>query len=210
MANAEILRTPSTADAFARANSVGEFLSFLQSMRERVKQCKSSVVSAELDLIRAPIEEHYVDNQGKPAMYQRFESALYDDAPTMLALWRSFEEYDTADLQLFKRLTKLELDGLKGDRHPRKIFDRSPFGVVALIVGSVTIWMSVLKTYSGQNLGELLLLLEAIRFNWIVGTMWVVGLFVVVWYIIKTHRNNSQVAFLSSVSRALDVYLDAA
>lgn len=186
---------------------MGVFLAFLQTMRERIKNEQKSAFASDLRLIRDPIEDHYEDDQGKAAMYQRFESALYDDAPAMLTLWQAFEDYGENELRCFQRLTKLEIDGLCGDRHPRKVIDRSPLGVAALVIGSVTIWMSILKTYSGQDLGKLLVLLEAIRFNWIVGTMWVVGLFVVVWYILKTHRNNCQVAFLSSVSRALDLYL---
>ena len=208
MANAEILRASDhIVDASTRANAVGRFLSFLHDMRENLKS-RDGANAVDLRLIRDPLEDHYVDDQGKPAMYQRFESALYDDAPTILKLWRSFDDYQRDELGLFQRLTKLELDGLTGDRHPRKILDRSPFGVAALIVGSVTIWMSMLKTFGGDDLGDLQQLLTLIQFNWIAGTMWIVGLFVVLWYIIKMHRNNSQVAFLSSVSRALELYLD--
>ncbi len=195
----------SLADHSSRAQQVGEFLTFLMELRTRLKSEAVSVKAAEVQLIREPIEEHYVDDQGKPAMYMQFESALYDDAATMVTLWRSFESYPRSDLRNYRRLTALELEGLTGDRHPRKIFDRSPFGVAALIVGTLAIWMSVLKTYSGEDLSDLL---ELIRFNSIVGTIWIVGLFVAVWYILKTHRNNCQTAFLSSVARALDLYLD--
>ncbi len=41
----------------------------------------------------------------------------------------------------------------------------------------------------------------------IAGLVWIVGLFVVLWFILKTMRNNRQVAFLASVARALDLYL---
>jgi hypothetical protein len=192
------------ADDASRAQQVGEFLTFLLDLRTRLNSEAVSATAAEVQLIRDPIEEHYVDDQGKPAMYMQFESALYDDAPVMTTLWRCFQSYQPSDLRIYRRLTALELDGLTGDRHPRKIFDRSPFGVAALIAGTLAIWMSVLKTFSGEDLSELL---ELIRFNWSVGTIWIVGLFVAVWYILKTHRNNRQTAFLSSVARALDLYL---
>ena len=195
----------SPADHSSRAQQVGQFLTFLMELRTGLKSEAVSAKTAEVQLIREPIEEHYVDDQGKPAMYMQFESALYDDATTMVGLWRSFESYPRSELRIYRRLTALELEGLTGDRHPRKIFDRSPFGVAALIVGTLAIWMSVLKTYSGEDLSDLL---ELIRFNAIVGTIWIVGLFVAVWYILKTHRNNCQTAFLSSVARALDLYLD--
>ena len=155
-------------------------------------------------LIRGAIEEHYVDDQGKPAMYQRFESALYDDSRSILTLWRFFDGFERQQLRDFQQLTSLELHGLTGDRHPRKVFDRSPFGIAALIVGTITIWMTFLRTYTGDDLSELL---ELIRFNWIAGLVWIVGLFVVLWFILKTVRNNRQVAFLASISRALDLYL---
>ncbi|EMI57860.1 hypothetical protein [Rhodopirellula sallentina] len=65
--------------------------------------------------------------------------------------------------------------------------------------------MTFLRTYTGDDLSDLL---ELIRFNSIAGTLWIVGLFLVVWYILKTHRNNVQVALLSSIDRALSIYLD--
>ena len=189
----------------AHANVIGDYLQFLLEANGRLKHPVSDS-SPEVKRIRGPLEEHYEDDRGQPAMYQRFESALYDDAPTLITLWHFMDEYTPADLAVYRRLTDLELAGLEGDRHPRKVFDRSPFGFVALIVGTVTIWMTVLKTYSGDDfLGELL---AAVRFNSIVGTIWIVGLFVVVWFILKTHRNNCQLAFLSSVARALHLYLD--
>lgn len=154
--------------------------------------------------IRGAIEDHYTDDQGKPAMYIQFESALYDDAQSMITLWSCFDEYSRDELKRFYRMLQLERDGLTGDRHPRKIFDRTPFGIAALIVGSITLWMTILRTYTGEDLSPLL---ELVRFNWIAGTMWIVGLFLVVWYILRTHRNNCQVAFLGSVTRSLDLYL---
>ncbi|MGI9473481.1 MAG: hypothetical protein ACR2NZ_18210 [Rubripirellula sp.] len=189
----------------AHANVIGDYLQFLLEAESRLKRPVSKD-SAEVKRIRAPLEEHYQDDRGQAAMYQRFESALYDDAPALVTLWQFMDEFTPEELTVYRRLTQLELEGLSGDRHPRKVFDRSPFGIVALIIGTVTIWMTVLRTYSGDDfLSELL---AAVRFNSIVGTIWVVGLFVVVWFILKTHRNNRQVAFLSSVSRSLNLYLD--
>lgn len=186
------------------AQAINAYFGFLVEIRERLRDEKVSAGAEEVTVMRESVEEHYADDQGKPAMYQRFESALYDDAPALVTLWNCFDAYDRDDLRSFQRLTKLEIDGLTGDRHPRKVFDRSPFGVVALVIGTVTIWMTVLSTYSGKDLG----LIEGVRFESIVGVIWIVGLFVVVWYIFKTHRNNIQVAFLSSLARALDLYLD--
>lgn len=189
----------------AHANVIGDYLQFLLEAASRLKHPVSKD-SPEVKQIRAPLEEHYEDDRGQPAMYQRFESALYDDAPTLVTLWQFMDDYTPEELSVYRRLTDLELEGLSGDRHPRKVFDRSPFGFVALIVGTVTIWMTVLRTYSGDDF--LREFLAAVRFNSIVGTIWVVGLFVVVWFILKTHRNNRQVAFLSSVSRSINLYLD--
>ncbi len=188
-----------------RAQMIVAFLSFLQDARARLSKQLVSKANAEVRMIRGAIEDHYIDDQGKPAMYLQFESALYDDAQSMVTLWSCFDDYAREELRNFQPLIRLELDGLTGDRHPRKIFDRSPFGIAALIVGSITIWMTVLRTYTGDDLSEFL---ELVRFNWIAGTMWIVGLFVVVWYILKTHRNNCQVAFLGSVARSLDLYLN--
>lgn len=187
-----------------RTQLIVAFLSFLQEARGRLSGQLVPPSDPEVRMIRGAIEDHYTDDQGKPAMYIQFESALYDDAQSMVTLWGCFDEYSRDQLRSFQRLLTLELDGLNGDRHPRKIFDRTPFGIAALIVGSITIWMTVLRTYTGEDLSPML---ELVRFNWIAGTMWIVGLFLVVWYILRTHRNNCQVAMLGSISRALDLYL---
>ena len=187
------------------AQGIQEFMAFMHSMRERLKSQLVSEDTADVQKIREVVEEHYINDQGKPAIYQRFESVLYDDAPRIITLWGMFSEYSTEQLQQFRRLVKLELQGLTGDRHPRKVFDRSPFGVAALIVGAITVWMSFLRTMTGKDdMSDLLLL---VQFNWVEGAIWIVGLFVVLWYILKVSRNDRQVAFLASLSRALDLYL---
>lgn len=188
-----------------RGPLLSDFLTFLLAAKTSLKDQLASSKDQQVEQIRAPLEEHYVDDQGKPAMYQRFESAIYDDARSFVTLWSFFESYDRRQLRSFQRLVQMELDGLNGDRLPRKVFDRSPFGIVALVTGTLTIWMTILRTYTGDDLS---IFLEAIRFNWIAGIIWIVGLFVVLWYILKTVRNNHQVAFLSSLGRALELYLN--
>ena len=188
-----------------RETSLNSFLTFLLEAKTSLKQQLASARDPQVEQIRAPLEEHYVDDQGKPAMYQRFESAIYDDARSSVTLWSFFESYSRRQLRSFQRLVQMELDGLNGDRHPRKVFDRSPFGIVAIVVGTITIWMTIFRTYTGDDLS---IFLEAIRFNSIAGVIWVVGLFVVLWYILKTVRNNQQVAFLSTIGRALELYLN--
>lgn len=184
---------------------VGEFLNFVLDARTAIKKSLVPGNDPQVQEMRSPVEQHYVDDDGKQAMYQRIESALYDDARPMVTLWRFFESYDRHQLQSFRKLLDLEIDGLAGDRHPRKVFDRSPFGIAAIVVGTITIWMSLIRTFTGEDLAELL---ELVRFNWVSGLIWIVGLFVVLWYILKTQRNNQQVAVLSSIRRALDLYLD--
>lgn len=200
----EVSTAPQNQDPSGPAGTIAAYLNFLQRARDRLADDLVSQESPDVRVVRAALEEHYVDDQGKPAMYQKFESALYDDARSIFTLWRFFDDYQPGELRSFRHLTSLELGGLTGDRHPRKVFDRSPFGIAALVVGTITIWMTFLRTYTGEDLSELL---ELIRFNWIVGLVWIVGLFVVLWFILKTVRNNRQVAFLASVARALDLYL---
>lgn len=187
-----------------RAKEAGEFLEFLVEARVSLKNNLVSEHDADVQLIREPLEDRYLDDRGQPAMYQRLESAVYDDSRQLVTLWRIFDSMDRQRLIRFQRFLKLEIEGLTGDRHPRKVFDRSPFGVAALIIGTVTIWMTFFRNVSGEDLSELL---ELVRFNWIAGTVWIGGLFVVMWYILKTLRNNRQVAFLGTLNRALALYL---
>ena len=184
-------------------SSVSAFLTFVLDAKQEL----SNPVSAgdpDVRQICDVVEEHYVDDDGRPSMYQRLESALYDDAREIVTLWRFFRKYSAEQPKVFSRMLKLEHDGLTGDRHPRKVFDRSPLGIVALVVGTITIWMTVLRTFTGEDLSELL---ELIRFDWVAGTLWIVGLFVVLWFILKTLRNNRQVSLISTISRALVLYL---
>lgn len=190
--------------ADSRVQSVVEFLAFVLNAKTALSNNLVSSSDRDVKHIRDTVEEHYIDDRGDPAMYQRLESALYDDAREIVTLWKFFSRYDMDQLRTFQSMLKLDYDGLTGDRHPRKVFDRSPFGIAALVVGTITIWMTILRTYTGEDLSELL---ELIRFNWIAGSMWVIGLFVVLWYILKTVRNNRQVAVISSISRALELYL---
>ncbi|MFG0254161.1 MAG: hypothetical protein ACF787_03540 [Rhodopirellula sp. JB053] len=188
-----------------RSERIARFLQFIHAASVQLKQAKVSGDDPSVQRIRTAIEEHNVDDQGKPTIYQRFESTFYDDAQSLVTLWSFFDNYSPTELRDFRQLVALEIAGLTGDRHPRKVFDRSPFGIVALVVGTITIWMTFLRTYTGDDLSDLL---ELIRFNSIAGTLWIVGMFLVVWYILKTHRNNVQVALLSSIDRALSIYLD--
>lgn len=186
-----------------RVQPIADFLSFLLDAKSEISNNLSAAGDREVKLIREVVEEQYTDDRGDPAMYQRLESSLYDDAREVVTLLNFFERYDSDQLRTFQSLLNLDLDGLTGDRHPRKVFDRSPFGIASLVVGTITVWMTILRTYTGEDLSELL---ELIRFNWIAGSMWIVGLFVVLWYILKTVRNNRQVALLATISRSLEVY----
>ncbi|EMI54786.1 hypothetical protein, partial [Rhodopirellula sallentina] len=125
-------------DSTERAARIASFLQFIHDASEHLKQAKASPDHPSVQTIRAAVEEHNIDDQGKPAMYQRFESALYDDAPSLVTLWSFFDTYPTQQLRSFQQLVALEIAGLTGDRHPRKVFDRSPFGIVALVVGTIT------------------------------------------------------------------------
>lgn len=152
-------------DTMERASEISRFLFFMRDMREALAATGTRADEPAVKMIRSTIEDHYLDDQGKPAMYLTMASALYDDAPAIVNLWKHLENYDAKELRRYRRLIGIELDGLNGDRHPRKVFDRSPFGVAALIVGTITIWMTFLNTYPCEELGELL---KLIRFNWIV------------------------------------------
>ncbi len=76
-----------------RTQLIVAFLSFLQDARARLSKQLVSQANAEVRMIRGAIESHYVDDQGKPAMYLQFESALYDDAQSMVTLWSCFDDY---------------------------------------------------------------------------------------------------------------------
>ncbi len=188
-----------------RSNRIREFMTFLQATRERLKNELVPEDNVDVQKIREVVEEHYLDDQGKPAMYQRFESVLYDDARTIVTLWSVFDDYERFQLKSFEQLLRLENEGLTGDRHPKRVFDRSIFGKSAIVIGVITVWMGVLKTFAGYNLGELMIFSE---FQWVGAAILVGGLFVVLWYVLKTFRNNKQTAEIARLMRALNVYLD--
>ena len=192
----------------ARIERIGAFLGFLEQARLELRRNRVSERSETVTRMRAVVEEHYVDDQNRPAMYQKFESALYDDAPAFATHWPFFRRYELDDLRRFEHLLGMELAGLTGDRHPRSIFARSPFGVAALVVGTLSVWWAVIKTVSDEDMVSVFLSDLVLANAWVTGTAWIVGMFVVLWYILKTARNRAQVASLSSINRALALYLE--
>ena len=187
------------------SQEAAEFLQFLIDARATLKTGLVSKNDPRVQQVREPLEDHYLDDRGHPAMYQKQESAIYDDSRSLVTLWGFLERYDSDQLTRWHRLVQLELAGLTGDRHPRKVFDRSPFGIAAIVIMTVTVWMTVVRNFTGEDVSQLL---ELLHFNWIAGAIWVGGLFVVLWFILKTMRNNIQLAFLGSLDRALTLYLD--
>ena len=195
----------SVATSNERANTVSEFLIFLSTAQDELKNNLATANDETVRLMREPLEEHYLDDQGKPAVYQRFESALYDGSHELTTFWRFLERYDRKKLRRFQKLIEMEVEGLSTDRHPRKVFDRSPLGILAIIVGTITVWMTVVRNFTGEDMS---ILLELIRFNFIAGAVWIGGLFVALWFILKIYRNNRQLAFLGSLKRAMHLYLE--
>lgn len=185
-------------------SAIAEFLAFVLAAKTQLAESRVANSHPDVQRIRDVVEEHYLDDRGQPAMYQQLESAIYDDAQEIVTLWGLFDGYPKSRLHAWRRLLQLEYDGLTGDRHPRKVFDRSPFGIGAIVIGTFTVWMTFLRNYSGEDLSDLL---ELVRFNWIAGTLWIGGLFVFLWFVLKTVRNNKQVALVGTLSRALQLYL---
>lgn len=193
---------------------LAEYLKFIGDARSCLKRNKISKHHPEVKAIRSEVEDDYKDDRGEPAMYQKFESALYEDAPTLVSLWRFMQGYNFEQLYLFHKLTLIELDGLRGDYHPMAIFGRSVLGTGALVLSGMTVWSGLINLVSNEEAGnwftELLrsFLSPSIE-NSLVGVVMLVGMFVVIWYPLRMVRNRKQVAFLSSLSRALALYLDS-
>ena len=192
---------------------LAEFLKFINDARSFLKRGKVSKHHPEVKAIRNEVEEEYHDDSGKPAIFQKFESTLYEDAPTIVALWVFFQSYNYDQLCTYYKLTLTEIDGLKGDYHPMAIFGRSVFGTGALVLSGITVWWGLIKLVTidetGNWLAELIRsLISSDMENRVVGMILLVGMFVVIWYPIRMVRNRKQVAFLSSLSRALALYID--
>jgi hypothetical protein len=193
---------------------LAEYLKFIGDARSYIKQNKTYKHHPEVKAIRSEVEDDYQDDHGEPAIYQKFESALYEDAPALVSLWRFMRGYNDEQLCLFHKLTLIELDGLRGDYHPMAIFGRSVLGAGALVLSGMTVWSGLINLVSNEDAGnwftELLhsFLSPSIE-NSLVGVVMLVGLFVVIWYPLRMVRNRKQVAFLSSLSRALTLYLDS-
>jgi hypothetical protein len=189
------------------------FLQFLTEARFFLKQNQVSKHHPDVQCIRRAAEEDYHDESGQTATYQKYESTFYEDAPALVTLWSFFKKYESDKLRRYHKLTMVELEGLKGDHHPMAILGRSVLGTAALLMSGVTVWWGLIKVVSEDDPGNLFSelsrsLLSPVMVNRIVGMIWLVGMFVVVWYALRMVRNRKQVAFLSSLSRALGLYLD--
>jgi hypothetical protein len=197
----------------ALTGQLAEFLKFISEARSFLRQGKVSKHHPDVQRIRSEVEENYRDDRGQSAIYQKYESSLYEDAPAIVTLWGFFQAYDCDQLHRYHKLTITELGGLKGDHHPMAILGRSILGTGALLLSGVTVWWGLIKLVSVDHTGSLFTdllhdLLSPAMVNRLVGVVWLVGMFVVVWYALRMVRNRKQVAFLSSLSRALELYLD--
>jgi hypothetical protein len=202
-----------TLEMNALTCQLAEFLKFTSEARSFLKQGKVSKHHPDVQRIRSEVVENYRDERGQSAVYQKYESALYEDAPAIVTLWGFFQAYDCDQLHRYHKLTITELGGLKGDQHPMAILGRSVLGTGALLLSGVTVWWGLIELVSVDDTGNLFTmflhsLLSPTMVNRLVAVVWLVGIFVVVWYALRMVRNRKQVAFLSSLSRALELYLD--
>lgn len=162
--------------------------------------------------IRGKVEEINTDNRNEQVLYQKFESTFYEDAQAIVTLMAFFQSYDKSQLQHYHQLVQMELNGLTGDYNPTAILGRSILGTAALLLSGITVWWGLIKMVSmNQPAHEVPPLLQGLFStaitNRLVGIIWIVGMFVVIWYVVRMVRNRKQVSFLSSLSRALELYL---
>ncbi len=190
-----------------------DFLQFLSEAHSFLKRSRVSKRHPDVRRIRGQVEEMNHDDRGQPVMYQKYESTFYEDAPVIVTFSGFLQKYECDQLRRYRKLTMMELSGLTVDYHPMAILGRSVLGTAALLLSSVTIWWGLIKLVSENDPTSFFSeffhgLLSPAMVNRIVGVLWLVGMFVVVWYILRMVRNRKQVAFLSSLSRALELYLD--
>ncbi|VAW77198.1 hypothetical protein MNBD_GAMMA12-1417, partial [hydrothermal vent metagenome] len=100
-----------TSGNSALADQLAEFLKFISEARSFLKRSKVSKHHPEVKAIRSEVEDDYKDDRGQPAIYQKFESTLYEDAPTIVSLWSFLQSYNYDQLRMFHKLTLTELDG---------------------------------------------------------------------------------------------------
>lgn len=197
------------ADDDSRPAQLADFLRFVGDARTFLEKNRLSEKHPDVARIRDVVEEHSRDEQERATTYQKYESALYEDAPAIVTLWSFFRNYDPLRLQRYRSLTAMELRGLSGDFHPTAILGRSLLGKAALLLSAFTVWSGIIGLVSAANSGNPLpALLGPSLANGLAGFVWVAGMFIVLWYVIRMTRNRKQVAFLASLSRALTLYLE--
>ncbi|NHN39596.1 hypothetical protein G8764_20035 [Pseudomaricurvus alcaniphilus] len=197
----------------AKTSQTADFLQFLSDARTFLTENRVSKHHPDVRHIRTGVEDNYRDDRGQPAVYQKFESTLYEDARNLVTLWRFFPEYEKSQLRRYNRLTAMELSGLTGDHHPMAILGRSLLGTAALLMSAISVWWGLISLISADDSGNLFTellhgLLDPAWINRIVGVIWLAGMYVLIWYVLRMIRNRRQVAFLSSLTRALTLYLD--
>jgi hypothetical protein len=194
---------------------LADFLQFLSEARSFLKQNQVSKSHADVQRIRSEVEENSHDDRGYQELHQKYESTFYENASTIVTLWDFLQKYECDQLRRYHKLTLMELNGLTSDLHPMAILGRSVLGTAALLFSGVAVWWGLVKLVSEDNPGNLFSellhnLLSTAMVNRILGVIWLVGIFVVIWYVLRMVRNRKQVAFLSSLSRAIELYLDDA
>lgn len=190
-----------------RIKGIAGFLRFVEEAQNHLHEHLVSDKSLEVREIREAIEARTDDNTRVP----RIQSALYDDARALVTLWTFFRAYDHEQLQRFARMVKLELQGLTGDLHPRSVFARSPLGIAALGGAIISVWWAIVTTVSGVDVSGFRSTLEEGLGDTVITILVFVaffgGLFVGIYYFVKIGEYRAQIADLSSIARALDLYL---
>lgn len=201
-----IMGTPST-------DLLADFLNFINKARSFLKRNKVSKLHPDVLRIRGEVEAADEQDNNQSVKYQNFESTLFEDAQILVTLLGLFHTYDDEKLHRFHKLTLMELNGLTGDFHPMAILGRSILGTGGLILGGVTVFWGLIRLLSGDDMAKLFpafltTVLSAAMVNRIAGLIYLAGIFVFIWYLLRMVRNRKQVAFLSSLSRALEIYLE--
>lgn len=193
-----------------------DFYRFIEESRSFIKTNKYSGQDDQqlIVQIKQVLEIDKIGSNGNMYKDIKFDSAIYRDIEQIVLLKSFFKSYTTADLKHFQKLIAIEITGLEGDMRPRTILTSTIPAAIITGISLAAVWSALGASYFGIDLSNIVVevfISKLAKITWLRGILSVVfvigGFLGITWYVTGSYRNQKQILYLKSLSRAISLFL---
>jgi hypothetical protein len=192
-----------------------DFYRFIEESHNFIKT-KISPAQNDLELIvqiKGIMEINKVNSNGNRYKDIKFDSAIYRDIEQIVLMKSFLKSYTTADLKHFQKLIVIEITGLEGDMRPRTILTSTIPAAIITGISLAAVWSALGASYFGIDLSNIVaevFISKLAKISWLRGILSVVfvigGFLGITWYVTGSYRNQKQILYLKSLSRAISLF----